>query len=113
MDNPVISSILFSLVGILFISISIPLILERAPPNHTYGFRTRKTLSNEKIWYAANRASGYDLFLAGVIITVSSLMMLLFGRGLEPEKVVFTLLAVLMLSLTGAVLNSYRKLRMM
>ena len=44
-------------VGLLFIALSIPLIQERVPPNSTYGFRTAKSLSDSKIWYAINRIS--------------------------------------------------------
>jgi uncharacterized membrane protein len=111
MISPIISSFLFAAVGIMFIALSIPLIKERVPPNGSYGFRTRKTLSDPKIWYAANRASGQDLFVAGVVISISSIAMLLFGRGLKPEHVVFTLLAVMVFSLIGALVNSYRTLK--
>lgn len=113
MISPIISSLLFAAVGIMFVALSIPLIQERVPPNRVYGFRTRKTLSDPKIWYAANRASGQDLFVAGAVITISSVVMLLFGRGLKPEHVVFMLLAVMVFSLIGALVNSYRTLKKM
>ncbi|MGI8788701.1 MAG: SdpI family protein [Pyrinomonadaceae bacterium] len=113
MISPIISSLLVAAVGIMFIALSIPLIKERVPPNGSYGFRTRKTLSDPKIWYAANRASGKDLFVAGTIVSISSLVMLLFGCGLKAEYVVFTLLAVMVFSLIGALVNSYRTLKKM
>ena len=97
----------------MFIGMSIPLIRERVPPNGTYGFRTKKTLSDPKIWYAANRASGHDLLVAGAVITASSVGMLFLGPRLKPEFVVFTLLAVMVLSLTGALVHSYRALSKM
>ncbi len=101
-------SLLFAAVGVMFMGISIPLILERVPPNRAYGFRTAKTLSDPQIWYAANRASGHDLLVAGAVITASSIVMLLFGRALKPEQVSFTLLAVMVLSLVGALVHSHR-----
>ena len=110
MNRTIIFSLLFAAVGVMFMGISVPLILERVPPNGTYGFRTRKTLSDPKIWYAANRASGHDLLIAGAIITASSVGMLFFGHGLKPEHVVFTLLAVMVLSLAGAMAHGYRVL---
>jgi uncharacterized membrane protein len=113
MISPIISSLLFAVVGIMFVALSIPLIQERVPPNGSYGFRTRKTLSDPKIWYAANRASGQDLFVAGLVITISSMAMLLFGRKWKPEYVIFTLLAVMVFSLIGALVNGYRTLKKM
>lgn len=56
-------------------------LIYNAPPNGTYGFRTKKTLSDPKIWYAANRASGHDLLVAGAVITASSVGMLFLGTG--------------------------------
>jgi len=113
MSESILFSLLFAGVGVLFIGISIPLIQERVPPNGRYGFRTRKTLSDSKIWYAANHASGQDLFVAGMVITISSIAMLLFEGGLKADYVVFTLLAVMIFSLTGALVNSYRTLKKM
>lgn len=61
----------WAVVGIVFIIISIPTILEMVPPNHWYGFRVSRTLSDEGIWYAANRVMGIDLLLAGLAIMIS------------------------------------------
>lgn len=59
-------------VGIVFIVISIPAILEKVPPNRWYGFRVAKTLSDERIWYAANRVMGIDLLVAGLAIILGA-----------------------------------------
>ncbi len=112
MDNFLIT-ILFACVGLLFIGISLPLIKGRVPPNHIYGFRTRKTLSNERIWYEANRVSGYDLFIAGVLITFASLTMFVFARSWNPDQFTLTILTVMLLSLAGAVAHSFQALRQM
>lgn len=95
-------SILFALVGLLFVGISIPLVLGKVPPNSFYGCRTTKTLSDPKIWYAANRMSGKDFLISGLLIFVASLTMLAFGRDMNPEHVVFTLLTLLLLSVAAA-----------
>jgi uncharacterized membrane protein len=47
--------------------VSIPLIANAVPPNRFYGFRTRRTLSNERIWYSANRFAGWAMFIASLI----------------------------------------------
>lgn len=95
-------SILFAVVGLLFIGLSIPLVLGKVPPNSFYGCRTRKTLSDPDIWYKANRISGKDFFISGVLVFAVSLGALVFGQGANPNHVVITLLSVLVLSVAGA-----------
>ena len=101
-------SILFAVVGLLFIGLSIPLILGKVPPNSLYGCRTRRTLSDPKIWYEANRASGRDFFICGVLVFTASIVILLFGQGMNPEYAVAALLSVLLLSVTGAAWHCFR-----
>jgi uncharacterized membrane protein len=60
MTQAALYSLAFCGVGLLFIALSILLIQERVPPNSFYGFRTGKSLSDPKIWYAINRISGID-----------------------------------------------------
>lgn len=43
---------------------SIPLMLNIVPPNRVYGFRTRQTLADRKLWFRANRYAGCALFIA-------------------------------------------------
>jgi len=46
--------------------LGIPMALELIPPNRFFGYRTRKTLSSESVWYRANRAAGWSLLLCGM-----------------------------------------------
>jgi uncharacterized membrane protein len=56
--------------GIIAVA-SIPLILERVPPNRAYGFRTRQTLADPELWFRANRFAGYALIISsGVTATI-------------------------------------------
>ena len=55
-------------VPALFIILSLPLIFKKVPPNHIYGFRTKRTLSNEKIWYKANKDCGLYFAAAGIFM---------------------------------------------
>jgi hypothetical protein len=55
------------LLAILTIAISVPLVLEKVPPNRLYGSRTPKTLSNSDIWYEANYKGGITLLVASLI----------------------------------------------
>ena len=113
MNEVVMFCVLFALVGLLFIGISIPLILGRVPPNSFYGCRTTKTLSDPKIWYEANRISGKDFLISGLLILVASLVMLAFGRDVNPDHVVITLLSVLLLSVAGAAWRCFTVVRRM
>jgi len=95
-------SILFAVVGLVFIGISIPLIIRKVPPNPFYGCRTRKTLSDSKIWYEANHGSGIDFCIAGFIILMSSLAVLAVSRSVETNHAVVLLLIILLLAVGGA-----------
>jgi uncharacterized membrane protein len=55
------------LLALITIAISIPLVLRKVPPNVVYGVRTRKTLSDPRIWYEANYRGGVALIVAGVV----------------------------------------------
>jgi uncharacterized membrane protein len=65
---------LWLFVGLLFISMSIPLVLEKVPPNRRYGFRVAKTFSSERIWYSANRVAGYDRLFVGVVTAITAMV---------------------------------------
>lgn len=106
-------SLLFGGVGMLFIALSIPLIQGRVPPNSTYGFRTAKSLSDPKIWYAINRISGQDLLIAGALISLGSAGMLFLGQHLTPIQVALTLLLLMVFTLSGAAIHGYIVLRRM
>lgn len=58
----------YLLVGIIYISIGIPLYLKRIPPNNYYGFRTKKTASDPKLWYEINAACGLHFTLTGMFL---------------------------------------------
>ena len=64
------------IVGVIEMSLAIPLWLGIVPPNTVYGVRTEKTLSNKELWYKVNKYSGRDFALAGVVLVVISLVLL-------------------------------------
>ena len=113
MNDNLISTLIFSGVGLLFILISLPLIKGIVPPNSFYGCRTRKTLSDENIWYKANRISGYDLLVTGAITLFTSFSMFAIAREMNADYFTLTLLVVMLASLMGAVLHSLRALKRM
>ena len=60
-----------SIACIVLALVSLPMILGKVPPNSTYGFRTRLTLSSPDIWYPANTFSGWALLIAAGICLVT------------------------------------------
>jgi uncharacterized membrane protein len=57
----------FIIPAIIILIISVPLVLGLIPKNRFYGVRTRKTLSDERVWYAANRFGGWLFIISGLI----------------------------------------------
>lgn len=51
-------------VSLLFIALALPLVWRKIRPNVVYGYRTRTTLADETIWYAANAHMGRGLIIA-------------------------------------------------
>ena len=43
---------------------SVPLVLKLVPRNGVYGFRTRRTVESDEVWYPANRAAGIAMIVA-------------------------------------------------
>ncbi len=67
--------ITFAVVSLLTIVTSIPMILEKVPPNPIYGFRTKKTLSDPDIWYEMNAYAGRLLFIWGIIMAATAIVL--------------------------------------
>lgn len=109
MHSPV-CALLFALLGALYIAISLPLIRGRVKPNHWYGFRTPRTLSDPEVWYAANRVAGRDLALAGASMVAFALGTLVVSPWVSPPVVTAANLAVMLAALAAAVAHSFLEL---
>ena len=57
-------------LSVLVIVLELPLAMNLVKPNHLYGFRVRKTLADERIWYLANSYAGKGSILTGIITIV-------------------------------------------
>ena len=105
------AALLFGIVGIVLIALGVPLFKKRVPPNSWYGCRTTKSLSDKGIWYAVNRVTGKDMIIAGIVVIISSLVVFMFGAGMNPTYAALILLAVLISATIGMVVNSIRTLK--
>ena len=101
--------VLFIAGGFLMVALAIPMILRRIKPNVWYGFRTRKTLSNEKIWYDVNAHAGKRLLVAGVLITLAAIVCA-FIPGISTDTYAWLVLAVTIVSLAIGLTQSFRYL---
>ena len=69
------ATLLFPLASALLAGLGIPLWVAMVKPNRFYGVRTARTLGDEAVWYAANRATGRDLvYLGGAALLLSVLL---------------------------------------
>jgi uncharacterized membrane protein len=57
----------FVIPSFIFLLLSIPLVLGWIPKNRFYGVRTRKTLSDERVWLAVNRLGGRLIIACSLI----------------------------------------------
>jgi uncharacterized membrane protein len=97
---------LWPLAGLVFVVISIPFILEIVPPNQMSGSRADKTLSDERIWYAATRVMGIDLLIAGAMIEGTTMVTRVYLR--DKKRLANRIhLAGFILSLGGAAVHSF------
>jgi len=95
-----------SIACVVLAAVSIPMILQKVPPNPLYGLRTKLTLSKSEIWYPANAFSG-RMLLGAAGLSLAILWVL-------PEAILarpWIPLAVFMVPLLASVVASFLYLR--
>ncbi len=107
MNENQILSLVFAGVGILFGLVSIPLIGKRIAPNFFYGVRTRKTLSDKKLWYEANHRFGKDFLLSGIGVFLVSVAAGIFGSSLDPNVLTCVLVVVTLAGVAFAAIRCW------
>ncbi len=73
--------------------VGLPLWMRKVPMNHFYGFRTPRTVTDERVWYPVNAVIGRDLTLAGFGSAAGSLAVGALGvpAGIDPYVAVTVL----------------------
>lgn len=56
-------------------ALAVPLMLRKVPRNRFYGFRSKATLRDERMWYDVNAYFGRGLFAASIVTVVSMLFL--------------------------------------
>ena len=106
-------ALLFLVVGVVFAGLGFPLMRRRIPPNIWYGFRTRKTLSNEELWYSINQVTGKDMIWIGAIIAAASLIVMALRERISTETTVIVMVAVCLISTAYMAIHGIAILRRM
>jgi hypothetical protein len=81
---------LMVLGGFFVSALGLPLALGKVRPNPWYGFRTPRTLSDERVWYPTNRITGWYLVVTGILSGLASLVGLGFS---DPDTAIYAALA--------------------
>lgn len=102
--------IMYVVFGLLLVGLSIPLLLDKIPPNPWYGVRVPSTLADPVRWYKANRYMARGLLLTG-IITVIGAVGLYFAPGLSVDAYAWLVLGVFGVPFVITVVAGFRYLR--
>jgi hypothetical protein len=69
---------LYSFSGLLLAGLSVPLILQKIPPNGLYGLRVRSTMENPQVWYKVNAYAGKRLLVVGLGSSIGAVIIYFF-----------------------------------
>jgi len=64
----------FAIPALLLLIVALPLVIGAIPRNRLYGFRTRKTLSADAVWYPVNRAAGIAIVIASAVYFAATMI---------------------------------------
>ena len=96
--------------GLLLAAISVPLLLEKIPRNHIYGFRVKATFKDKKTWFAVNKFAAKRLLATGLGFTAAALG-LYFVPGLSVDAYALVCLAVFVVFFGVSIYQSFRFIR--
>lgn len=66
---------LYSISGLVLAGLSVPLILQKIPPNGLYGFRIPSTLGNPSLWYKVNAYAGRRFLVVGLGTALGAILL--------------------------------------
>jgi uncharacterized membrane protein len=101
---------LYSFAGVLLAGLSVPLILQKIPPNGIYGFRIPSTLNNPQLWYKVNAFSGKRLLVVGLGTAISAII-LFYTTGENIDQYALSCLGVFLALFLWAIISSFLYLR--
>lgn len=88
--------------SLLFAGVSIPLILQKIPPNKVYGIRIDQAFESEPLWYEINRYGGWAMLVAAGILLLSSMALYIWGKKLSNAIYTGIFVAILLICMLTA-----------
>jgi len=101
----------FMLCGIMEMILGLPLVYNKVKRNMLYGFRTRKTLSDDDIWEKANKKIGRELLIIGLILTLGSILLLFIRDNFSIEIITIICLNLLFIPLIVLIIRGFSHLK--
>ncbi len=77
--------------GLVMIGLGVPLVAGRIGRNQLYGYRTRATLNDDRVWYPVNALSGIWLIWAGLLSLAIGVLLLIFRANDDAAQLVLIL----------------------
>jgi uncharacterized membrane protein len=71
-----VGTMMAALIGLSGVIVGLPLARGRVPRNHWYGYRIRRTLASDAVWYPVNALTGRWLSIGGAIVLLGALVSL-------------------------------------
>lgn len=62
-------------LSLLLIVVELPLAMNLIKPNHFYGFRVYRTLSDERVWYLVNSYAGKGSILTAIVTIILAVLL--------------------------------------
>ena len=101
--------VMYIVSGLLLSGLAVPLICRKIPPNRWYGFRVRRTMENEAVWYAVNEFSARRLLWVGIVTVAAAITFFFLTTSID--RYATALATVVLLGLAVSLIQSFRYLR--
>jgi uncharacterized membrane protein len=77
--------------GLVFIAVGVPMVLGRIGRNRIYGYRSPRTLRDDRIWYPVNAMSGLWLIWGGLLSLVIGVLLVILRNREDAAKLVISI----------------------
>ena len=101
---------LYAFGGTLLAGLSVPLILNKIPPNGLYGFRVPSTLENPGLWYKINAFAGRRFMVVGLGTAVGSII-LFYNSQQNVDRYALSCLGLFLALFLWGIITSFLYLR--
>ncbi len=101
---------LYSLGGLVLAGLSVPLILQKIPPNNFYGFRVKSMQDQPQLWYKVNAYVARRLLVVGLGTAFGSII-IYYSLGRSVEQYALSCLGLFLALFLWAMITSFLYLR--